>query len=70
IGRATVERFAQAMQESKWFAQLAFERLWSTRAALAHPFDMSLLHDVLMAMSNTQRDLFWSEWIRQKSEQV
>ncbi|HHL0031825.1 TPA: hypothetical protein ACQZKW_005634, partial [Klebsiella pneumoniae] len=70
IGRATVERFAQAMQESKRFAQLAFERLWSTRAALAHPFDMSLLHDVLMAMSNTQRDLFWSEWIRQKSEQV
>ncbi|HAX7190710.1 TPA: hypothetical protein JTN89_003639, partial [Escherichia coli] len=37
---------------------------------LAHPFDMSFLHDVLMAMSNTQRDLFWSEWIRQKSEQV
>ncbi|EGT5760152.1 hypothetical protein AGJ18_01760 [Cronobacter sakazakii] len=70
IGRATVERFAQAMQESKRFAQFAFEKLRSIRAALAHPFDMSFLHDVLMAMSNTQRDLFWSEWIRQKSEQV
>lgn len=41
IGRATVERFAQAMQESKRFAQFAFEKLRSIRAALAHPFDMS-----------------------------
>lgn len=70
IGRETVERFARAMQESKQFARLAFQRLWSTRAARAHPFDMDFLHGVLMAMSNTQRDLFWSEWIRDKSKEV
>jgi len=70
IGRETVERFARAMQESKQFAQLAFRKLRSTRAARAHPFDMEFLHSVLMAMSNTQRDLFWTEWIRGSSEEA
>lgn len=70
IGRETVERFASAMQESKQFARIAFKRLRSTRAARAHPFDMDFLHGVLMAMSNIQRDLFWSEWVREKSEEI
>ncbi|ATY80446.1 hypothetical protein CVS42_06090 [Aeromonas veronii] len=70
IGRETVERFAHAMQESKQFAHIAFTRLRGTRAARAHPFDMDFLHSVLLSMSNTQRDLFWSEWVREKSEEV
>jgi hypothetical protein len=68
IGRETVERFALAMLQSKKFAQRAFKRLRSTRAARAHPFDMGFLHGVLLAMPNTQRDLFWTEWIRERSE--
>lgn len=70
IGRETVERFARAMQESKQFAQIAFTRLWRTRAARAHPYDMDFLHGVLLAMPNTQRDLFWTEWVRERSEEV
>ncbi|WP_191487193.1 hypothetical protein [Pseudomonas sp. FEN] len=70
IGRETVERFARAMQESKQFARMAFKRLRNTRAARAHPFDMDFLHGVLLAMPNTQRDLFWSEWVRERSEGV
>lgn len=70
IGRETVERFARAMQESKQFARMAFKRLRRTRAARAHPFDMDFLHGVLLAMPNTQRDLFWSEWVRERSEEV
>ncbi|MCQ4299784.1 hypothetical protein NAV11_07655 [Pseudomonas songnenensis] len=70
IGRETVERFARAMQESKPFARFAFKRLRGTRAARAHPFDMDFLHGVLLAMPNTQRDLFWSEWVRESSEEV
>ncbi|WP_085688200.1 MULTISPECIES: hypothetical protein [unclassified Pseudomonas] len=70
ISRETVERFACAMQESKPFARLAFKRLRSTRAARAHPFDMDFLHGVLLAMPNTQRDLFWSEWVRERSEEI
>ncbi|UTV87724.1 hypothetical protein KDX00_04325 [Cobetia amphilecti] len=70
IGRETVERFARSMQESKPFARFAFKRLRGTRAARAHPFDMDFLHGVLSAMPNTQRDLFWSEWVREKSEEI
>lgn len=70
IGRETVERFARAMQESKQFAQIAFTRLRGTRAARAHPFDMDFLHGVLLTMPNTQRDLFWSEWVRERSEEI
>lgn len=70
IGRETVERFARAMHESKQFSRAAFTRLRSTRAARAHPFDMDFLHGVLLAMPNTQRDLFWSEWVRERSEEV
>lgn len=70
IGRETVERFARAMQESKKFARIAFTRLRSIRAARAHPFDMDFLHCVLLAMPNTQRDLFWTEWVRERSEEV
>ncbi len=70
INRETVERFALAMQESKAFARLAFKGLQCTRAARAHPFDMDFLHGVLLAMPNTQRDLFWTEWIREQSEEI
>ena len=70
IGRETVERFALAMHESKKFSRIAFRRLRCIRAARAHPFDMDFLHGVLLAMPNTQRDLFWSEWVREKSEEV
>lgn len=70
IGRETVERFARAMQESKQFARIAFTRLRRTRAARAHPFDMDFLHNVLLVMPNTQRDLFWSEWVRERSKEV
>ncbi|WP_222433814.1 hypothetical protein [Pistricoccus aurantiacus] len=70
IGRDTVERFAHAMQQSKRFAQIAFTRLRATRAARAHPFDMDFLHGVLLSMPNTQRDLFWTEWVRERSEEV
>jgi len=70
IGRETVERFARAMQESKEFARIAFKSLRRTRAARAHPYDMDFLHSVLMRMPNTQRDLFWTEWVRERSEEI
>lgn len=70
ISRETVERFACAMHESKRFAQSAFRRLRSSRAARAHPFDMDFTHSVLLAMPNTQRDLFWSEWVRETRKEI
>nr|WP_315227986.1 hypothetical protein [uncultured Albidiferax sp.] len=70
IGRDTVERFAQEMRISKPFAQAAFRKLRHTRAAHAHPFDANFLHGVLEGMSNTERDLCWTEWVRSRSDEL
>lgn len=71
IGRETTERFAEAMLDSSSnFATLAFSRLRATRAAQAHPFDANFLHTVLSNMTNTQRDLVWSEWLRTKATEI
>lgn len=70
IDRETVERFARAMLDSDEFARIAFKRLKATRAGRAHPYDMDFLHGVLVGMSNTQRDLVWSEWVRQNAKEV
>lgn len=70
INRETVERFEQAMLQSVTFAQKAYRLLWVTRAAQAHPFDANFLEGVLRAMSNTERDLSWSEWLRKNEEEV
>ena len=71
IGRETADRFAEAMLDSTSnFAKLAFSRLRATRAAQAHPYDANFLHKVLSAMTNAQRDLVWSEWLRAKSTEI
>lgn len=71
VGRETADRFAEAMLDSTSnFAKLAFSRLRATRAAQAHPYDANFLHKVLSAMTNAQRDLVWSEWLRAKSTEV
>lgn len=70
IGQGTVERFSQAMFSSERFAKIAFRKIMGIRAARAHPLGMDFLHGVLMGMSNTQRDLFWTEWVRESSKDV
>ncbi len=71
IGRETADRFAEAMLDSgSNFAKVAFNRLRTTRAAQAHPYDANFLHTVLSNMTNTQRDLVWSEWLRMKATEI
>ena len=71
IGRETADRFAEAMLDTGTkFATLSFNRLRATRAAQAHPYDANFLHAVLSTMTNTQRDLVWSEWLRTKAPEI
>jgi hypothetical protein len=70
INRETAERFEQEMLQSTTFAQAAFPLLRITRAAHAHPFDASFLDQVLRKMPNAERDLSWSEWLRNSEEEV
>jgi hypothetical protein len=71
IGRETADRFAEAMLDSDSnFAARSFDRLRATRAAQAHPYDANFLHTVLSTMTNTQRDLVWSEWLRTNATEI
>lgn len=69
INRETVDRFEQEMLRSSAFARAAYRQLRITRAANAHPLDANFLDQVLRAMSNTERDLSWSEGLRRDEDE-
>jgi len=68
INRETVDRFSDEMIASSGFAQAAYPLLRVTRAASAHPFDADFLDGVLRRMTNSARDLSWSEWLRKNDK--
>lgn len=70
INRETVEQMSKQMLARVGFAQALFPRLRVTRAAIAHPFDALFLDNVLRSMTTAHRDLAWSEWLRENSEEV
>ncbi|WGU96467.1 hypothetical protein QJQ58_09635 [Paenibacillus dendritiformis] len=47
-----------------------FDRLWVTRSAQSHPLNAEFLDNVLRPMSISERDLRWSEWIRNRQTEV
>lgn len=70
INRETIQEFQRYLLSSEQFASQAFKKLKTTRSAYAHPFDANLLDKALREMSNTYRDLTWSEWIRINSREL
>lgn len=70
VGRETVQEFAKSMLELDGFAKRAYPLLRRTRAAIAHPYDAGFLDQTLRSMTNTKRDLSWSEWLRRNEERV
>lgn len=47
-----------------------FLRLWSTRGSAKHPLNAEFLHEVLLPMEVSQRDLRWTEWVRRKRKEI
>ena len=70
INKETIEQFQTYLLSSEQFASKAFAKLKTTRSAYAHPFDANFLDKSLRNMSNTYRDLSWSEWIRKNSREL
>lgn len=70
INRETIQEFQNYLLSSEKFAAQAFKKLKTTRSAYAHPFDANFLDRSLRNMSNTYRDLTWSEWIRKNSREL
>jgi hypothetical protein len=70
INRETIQEFQNYLLSSEQFASQAFKKLKTTRSAYAHPFDAAFLDKALRNMSNTYRDLTWSEWVRKNSKEL
>ena len=70
INRETIQEFQSYLLSSEQFASQAFKKLKITRSAYAHPFDATFLDKALRNMSNTYRDLTWSEWVRKNFREL
>jgi hypothetical protein len=64
LDQDTVAELAYLIREPSPPYRDLFYRLFTTRAAHAHPLNAHFLDDVLRPMSMADRDLRWSEWLR------
>ena len=60
----TVGEIGELICQGHPLAGRLFPELRSTRATAEHPLNAAFLHGVLRDMSNADRDLCWTEWVR------
>lgn len=66
LDHETVSEIATLVRENSKQPRDLLNRLFVTRAALAHPLNADFLDHVLRPMQMPDRDLRWSEWIRRR----
>lgn len=66
----TVEELAKLAPAKPSASRDLFDRLWQTRSAPAHPLNADFLHKVLMRMNMAERDLRWTEWVRDNRKEL
>ncbi|MCC5805378.1 MAG: hypothetical protein JJU00_03520 [Opitutales bacterium] len=69
IDQATVEEIAKIVRDPT-ASTAVFDRLFSARAIPKHPFNSQFLDAQLRQMTNTARDLRWTEMIRNAYERA
>lgn len=60
----TVSELASLINDKSEKVRTIFSRLWLTKGALKHPLNADFLDSVLSKMSVDERDLSWTEWVR------
>lgn len=60
----TVSELASLISDKSEKVRTIFSRLWLTKGALKHPLNADFLDSVLWNMSAGERDLSWTEWVR------
>jgi hypothetical protein len=66
----TVTAIADFVRQAQPGSTQIFRRLFNTRAAIEHPLNAEFLDAVLRAMPVGERDLHWTEWVRENREGV
>ena len=70
LDAATVRELTGLIEDVSSAPRDLFDRLRQTRASPAHPLNWEFLDATLRPMSVAQRDLRWTEWVRQGSGEL
>jgi hypothetical protein len=65
LDQETVSALLSLSRKSSSFRSRLFVRFQVARAVELHPLNAAFLDETLRAMSVSERDLFWTEWIRE-----
>jgi len=64
LDATTVTAVADVLLQAQPYSEGLFGNLYRTRGATNHPLNADFLDSVLKQMSVSERDLHWSEWVR------
>lgn len=70
LDQETVDTLAVLITQDPSNIPDVFDDLEECRSIPTHPLNANFTHRILCAMAVTQRDLTWSEWLRQHQERV
>lgn len=70
LDAVTVTAIADLIRQTQPGSERIFGRLFSTHSAPAHPLNAEFLDSVLRSMPVGDRDLYWTEWIRQNHKWI
>lgn len=70
LDAGTVDGIAQFLRRGEPRSQRLFIRLYRTRGIPGHPLNADFLDAVLRSMAISERDVHWTEWIRQNADGI
>jgi hypothetical protein len=70
LDATTVSAIGDALRQSTPASKRMFRRLFDVRGAVGHPLNAQFLDSVLRMMPVSDRDLLWTEWLRENCEAV
>ena len=70
LDATTITAIADFVRQARPGSEKIFRRLFNTRGAVEHPLNAEFLDSVLRAMSVGERDLHWTEWVRENREGI
>jgi hypothetical protein len=70
LDASTVTAIADLVRKAQPGSETMFLRLLRTRAATGHPLNAEFLDSVLRSMPVGERDLHWTEWVRENREEI
>lgn len=70
LDSATVAELANLLRQPKPVSNEILVRLFRTRSAVEHPLNANFLDSVLRSMTINERDLNWTEWVRQNHDAI